>query len=110
MWLKNKESICNAEDSGLIPESGRSPGEGNGTPLQYSYQGHPKDRGAWRATVNGVTRVRPDLATKPPPPYNILLFSFTKLATVQVRLLGSKLEYFDPFPPFSSFLGYGWEG
>ena len=69
------------------------------------------DREAWRSVVHGVTRVRPDLATKPPPPYNILLFSFTKLATVQVRLLGSELEYFfGPFPPFSSFLGYGWEG
>ena len=39
----------NAEYSGLIPGSGRSPGEGNGSPLQYSCLGSPMDRGAWRA-------------------------------------------------------------
>ena len=41
---------------GLIPESGRSPGGGNGNPLQYSCLGNPMDRGAWRATVCGVTK------------------------------------------------------
>ena len=46
----------NAGDLGLIPGLGRSPGEGNGSPLQYSCLGHPMDRGAWRATVYGVTR------------------------------------------------------
>ena len=40
------------------------PVEGNGNPLQYSYLENPKDRGAWMATVHGVTRVRHDLATK----------------------------------------------
>ena len=50
---------------GSIPGSGRSPGEGNGNPLQYSCLGNPMDRGAWRATVCGVARVRNDLATKP---------------------------------------------
>ena len=48
-----KESACNAGDSGSIPESGRSPGEGNGYPLQYSCLGNPTDRGAWQATVHG---------------------------------------------------------
>ena len=50
-----KESACNAgdtEDTGLIPGSGRSLGEGNGSPLQYSCLGNPIDRGAWRATVH----------------------------------------------------------
>ena len=42
-----KESACNAGDPGLIPGSGRSPGEGNGYPLQYSCLGNPMDRGAW---------------------------------------------------------------
>ena len=42
-----KESACNAGDLGLIPESGRSPGEGNGNPLQYSYLKNSMDRGAW---------------------------------------------------------------
>ena len=49
-----KESICNAGDQSLIPRSGKSPGEGNGTPLQYSYLEYPMDRGAWRATVQAV--------------------------------------------------------
>ena len=60
-----KESICNAGDSGLIPGSGRSPGEVNGNSLQCSYLENPVDRGAWKVTVHGVTRVRHDLATKP---------------------------------------------
>ena len=53
----DKESACNAGDPGLIPGSGRSPGEGNGNPLQYSCLGNAMDRGAWRATVRGVARV-----------------------------------------------------
>ena len=64
----DKESARNARDLGLIPGSGRSPGERNGSPLQYSCLENPMDRGAWRATVHGVTRVGYDLATKPPPP------------------------------------------
>ena len=43
-------------DMGLIPGLERSPGEGNGNPLQYSYLGNPMDRGAWRALVFGVTK------------------------------------------------------
>ena len=42
---------------GLIPGSGRSLGEGNGNPLQYSYLEDPIDRGAWRAIVHGVTEL-----------------------------------------------------
>ena len=42
-------------------------GEGNGNPLQYSFLENPMDRGVWRATVHGITRVGHDLATKPPP-------------------------------------------
>ena len=49
-----KESICNAGDLGLIPGLGRSPGEGNSNPLQYSCLENPMDRGAWRAAVHGV--------------------------------------------------------
>ena len=45
----------NAGDTGFTPELGRSPREGNGSPLQYSCLGNPKDRGAWQATINGVT-------------------------------------------------------
>ena len=51
-----KESACNAGDPGLIPESGRSPGEGNGYPLQYFCLENPMDRRAWWATVHGVSK------------------------------------------------------
>ena len=59
-----KESACNIEDLGSIPELGRSPGEGNGNPLQCSCLENPMDRGAWQATVHGVAKVRQDLVTK----------------------------------------------
>ena len=64
-----KESACSAGNQGSIPGSGRSPGEGNGNPFQYSCLENPMDRGTWRAPVHGVTRVRHDLATEPPPHY-----------------------------------------
>ena len=49
-----KASACNVGDLGSIPESGRSPGEGNGNPLQYSCLENHMDGGAWWATVHGV--------------------------------------------------------
>ena len=48
-----KNPSVNAGDAGLIPGLGRSPGEGNGNPLQYSCLENPIDRGAWQATVHG---------------------------------------------------------
>ena len=53
---EGKESACSAGDLGLIPGSGRSPGEGNGYPLQYSRLQNPADRGAWWARVRGVSK------------------------------------------------------
>ena len=55
-WLSGKESTCNAGVVGSVPGSGRSPGGGNGYPLQYSCLGNPMDRGVWWATVHGVTK------------------------------------------------------
>ena len=52
----DKESVYNAGDPGLIPGWGRSPGEGNGNPHQYSCLGNSMDRGAWWTTVLGVTK------------------------------------------------------
>ena len=52
----SKESACNAGDLGLNPGLGRSSGEGNGNPFQYSCLENPMDWGAWWATVHGVTR------------------------------------------------------
>ena len=51
-----KNLPANAGDVGLIPESGGSPGERNGNPLQYSCLGNPMDRGAWQATVHGAAK------------------------------------------------------
>ena len=51
-----KNLPANAGDVGLIPESGRFPGGRHGNPLQYSCLGNLMDRGAWRATVHGVTK------------------------------------------------------
>ena len=52
----SKESACNAEDPGLMPGSGRSPGEGNGNPLWYSCLENSMDRGACWATVHGIAK------------------------------------------------------
>ena len=57
--LVGKEFVHNAGHLGLIPELERSPGEGNGNPLQYSYLGHPMDRGAWLQSM-GSQKVRQD--------------------------------------------------
>ena len=58
----SKESACNAGALGSIPGLGRSPGEENGNPLQYSCLENPKDRGAWQATVHGVTKTQTRLS------------------------------------------------
>ena len=67
MWSGSagKESTCNAGDTGdagSIPVSGRSPAGGNGNPLQYSGLKSPKDRGAWWATVPGVSKSQTQLS------------------------------------------------
>ena len=64
-----KVSACNAGDLGSIPGLGRSPGEGNGNPLQYSCLENPMDGGTWQATVHRVTKSRTrlsDLTSLPP--------------------------------------------
>ena len=58
-WLSGKKSTCgtgSTGDMGSIPGSGQSPGGGHGNPLQYSCLENPMDRGAWWATVYGVTK------------------------------------------------------
>ena len=61
-WFSGKEPPANAGDLGSIPGSGRSPGEGNDNPLQYSHLGNPMNRGAWQATVHGVVKSRTRLS------------------------------------------------
>ena len=75
-----KECTCNARDPGLSPGPGKSPGEGNGNPLQYSSLENPMDRGAWWATVHGIAELdtteqhthtsarRPPMSWKPMKP------------------------------------------
>ena len=72
----------------MIPGSGRSSGEGNGSPLQYSCLENPMDRGARQTTVHGVTRIRHDLASKPPPPKEI-----SPEYSLEALMLKLKLQY-----------------
>ena len=60
--MKKKKSVCNARDLGLIPGLGKSPGEENGNPLQYSCLANSKDREAWRATAHGVSKSQTQLS------------------------------------------------
>jgi len=53
-----EESACTVGDTGSVPGSGRSPGRGNGNPLQYSCLENSMDRGTWWAAVQGVTKIR----------------------------------------------------
>ena len=64
-----------AEDVGSMPESGRFPGKGNGSPLQYSCLGKPMDRGAWLTTVHRVTKCQTWLSTQPQIELNIKLIN-----------------------------------
>ena len=59
---EDKASACNAGDPGSMPGLGRSPGEGNGNPLQYSCLENPMDRGAWQATVHRVAKSQTQLS------------------------------------------------
>ena len=75
--LDGKASAYNAGDLGSIPGSGRSPGEGNGNPLQYSCLENPMDQGVWWATVHGVTKSRTPLSN----------FSFSSLCAVKFSVI-----------------------
>ena len=55
-WLSGIKSTCQPRDMGSIPEPRRSPGEGNGNPLQYSCLENPMDKGTWSATVHGAAK------------------------------------------------------
>ena len=69
-----KESACNAGDPVLIPGSRRSLGGGNFNPLQYYCLENPRNRGACQATIQGVTRVGHNLATKTPYDFDYNIF------------------------------------
>ena len=86
-----------AGDPGSIPGSGRSPVEGNGNPLQYSYLENLRDRGAWQATVHRVARVGHDLATKPPPPP-----LYHKIKKVKVAVMSDSFQPHRLYSPWHS--------
>ena len=99
-WLSGKESACQEGDVGSIPGLGRTPGKGNGNPLQYSCRGNLMDRGAWWAPW-GHKRVRHNRATKqqqPNPPkgtiLHSLIHSFTRhlLKACYVPVLGIRQD------------------
>ena len=90
--IASKKSACNAGGLGSIPGLGGSPGKGSGNPLQYSCLGSPMDRGAWRAAVHGIARVRHDLVTKPPPPqYRYKLHTCFLYSAVEDRVIPAML-------------------
>ena len=77
-----KKSACNVGDLGSIPESGRSPGEGNSYPLLYSFLENSMDRGAWRATVHGVAKSQTQLSD----------FTFTFTSDLRRELLSGNAD------------------
>ena len=78
--LEGKPSACNAGDLGSIPESGRSPGEENGNPLQYSCLENSLDRGESEAAVHGVAKGRIRLS-------DFTFLPILKLRTTQIKIL-----------------------
>ena len=86
-----KAPACSAGNVGSIPGSGRSPGEGNGNPLQYSCLENPMDRGAWWATVHGVAKSRTRLSD--------LTFHWVYFLNVLVNVFASlRIHYTYPGP------------
>ena len=67
-WRSGKESACQRKRCGFDPWVGKIPWRSKHSSLQYSCLGNPTDRGAWQATVQGVTGVRRDVVTEQPPP------------------------------------------
>ena len=109
-------SAADARDLGLIPGSGGSAGEGNGSPFQYSCLENPMDRGAWWAKVYGVAKelyttehvaaTQPRPASLPFPGVPFTLGATTPKSPPQPRLLGTDKP--DPYP--ASRLSTSWRG
>ena len=103
-----KASAANAGDPGSIPGSGRSPGEGNGNPLQYSCLENPIDWGAWWAAVHGVTKSRTGLSDftylfKSQVSVVIIIFFLVSLQTITSLKRKKKFWKFTSIFPFLSF-------
>ena len=90
----SKASACNAGDLGSIPRLERSPGEGNGNPLQYSCLKTSMDRGAWWATVHGVAKNRTQLSDSHTHTHTLgrheLMKALETYSTIDVHMIHSK--------------------
>ena len=91
-----KNPLTNAGDPSLIPGLGRSPGEGNGNPLQYSCLGNPTDRGTSRAAVRGITKSQKQLHMKTIIPFRTYSTGWSLVSTCMKELI----------LPFSIFIVY----
>ena len=91
-----KNLLANAGDAASIPGSGRSPGEGDGNPLQYSCLENPMDRGAWWATVPGIAKTWKDLTM-----HAHTLFNTLQSDLILVLLLEELSAHY--FPEYSFF-------
>ena len=104
LWLSGKESACQYRRWGLIAGSGRSPGEGNGDPRQYSCLENPTDRGAWQGTVHGVAKNQTQLSNwthiYTPWPYKCLEDRHPKQLTVSSRQWSQRKRQ-EPSPCYS---------
>ena len=80
--LEGKETACNAGDLGSIPGLGRSLGEGNGYPLQYSCLENLMDRGAWWATVHGVRKSQTGLSDNTHTGYIYMITSISSVSII----------------------------
>ena len=87
----------NLSDSGSVPGSGRSPGEGNGNPLQYSGLGNPMDRGAWQATIHGIAKSQTRLSIWA---YHWTVYGDYRLGLGRSRGGGFLLMFFHTFAVF----------
>ena len=95
-----KESACSAGDPGSIPRLERSPGEGNGNPLQYSCLQNSMDRGAWWSTVHGVAKCRTQVSNFYSMTYQTLGKHVTwlhHLITIVTATLSGRFCYFPHF-------------
>ena len=88
-WLSGKNPPVSAGDPGLIPASGRSPGEENGYPLQYSCLENPMDRGAWWVKVHNVAKSQTELKQISTPISGMLMEAYKILALMEASTLES---------------------
>ena len=92
-----------------VSGSGRSPVEGNGNPVQYSYLGNPMDWGAWQATIHGVPRVGQDLVTELPPLWAItasLQILHRNELCVELKIPWSGQQYIEKNPSDSAEIAF----